>query len=306
MKIRVMCVALAASAGAAFGQLVAPPPAPEKAEQPAAAQPAGSEPTLIKHDEKGRLIRPDAPADEAALDMVGLDAGERAAVDAVLAQRFAVIDGIVSENLPRLLKLQGVQRGDSEKERLQAIKEMFQAFQPVRDMGQLRQVAATMMAPEKAAKYNQLLNDYWQALFQEATLTQKIRGKTPTESEIRGRETLLVTGIEILRSYDRQIKAKAPKLDDMLAKAKATPEQMAKIKPLEEEFRAKDPTQLTGIQYRQFFNSVLKQLNDDQMLGMLEALYADAKGSPAGHGGAKPVDEKPAPTSGDAKSDGKK
>jgi hypothetical protein len=296
MNIRLLCV-LALVGGIASAQTGATPaaqpetkPAPAPAAQPdpmsgPKVEPKPGEPTLIKHDFNGHLMPTAIPPEEAALDLIGLDAGEKEAVNAILSQRAAVLDNIVSENLPLLLKLQGVRKGDNQTEQMQAIKDLYKAFAPLRDMGSLRQQVILVIGADKATKYNQLLNEYWQSIMQEAIETEKIRGKTPTESEVKGKWTLLVAGQEIHRSYDRQIAAKSEQLNDLLAKLNATPEQDAKIRALTSDYFQKTLGKPTAAQRRELFRGILKELNEDQRMVLLQELYAE-------HGDTKKPDEK--------------
>jgi hypothetical protein len=293
MNIRLMCVLALIAGGTTLAQTSPTPAQPEIKPAPAATpaprpdalqgpkvEPKAGEPTLIKHDLQGHLVRPDLPPEEAALDLLGMDAGEKEAANAILAQRAVVMDKIVSENLPLLLKMQGVRQGDNQKEQMQAIKDLYKAFAPLRDMGSLRQQVKLVITPEKGAKYDQILNEYWQALFQQATEMEKIRGKTPTESEIKGRETLLVAGQEIRRSYDRQIAAKTEHLNELLAKVSATPEQEAKIKNITSDYFQKTLGKPTSAQRWELMRSILKELNEDQQMILLKELYAEGAPEP--------------------------
>src|SRR5205814_3049126 len=199
-----------------------PTPAPTAPAPAGTPQPAPGEPTLIRHDATGKMVRPDLPPDEAALELVGLDASEREAVSQLLDARGAMLNHVIAENQPLLLKFLGIDAGDTPKEQMQALKDLTtKAFAPLRDMGSLRDQVAPLLAPAKAAKYNEILSNYWSALSQEDSYLTA-RGKPMTPGQIRGRETMLAYGGEIRRSYERLVEAKADKLPELLASAKPT------------------------------------------------------------------------------------
>jgi hypothetical protein len=240
-------------------------------------QPKAGEPTLIKYDVNGKLVRPEVSPDEAALEFIGLDAGEKEAVQQILVGRAAIMDGLIADNLHLLLKFQGVRTGDTPKEQMQALKDLTKVFEPVREMGPLRTQVEPHMAPEKAAKYKQILQDYWAALTQEDEVTLKAKGQPMTPSQIRGYETMLAFASEVKRSYDRQIAAKTDQLNDLLAKLGTTPKQDAKIRALTGDYFLKSPGKPTMQQKRELIQAILKELNDDQRMTLLKELYSAKK-----------------------------
>ncbi len=297
MNLRLLSALGLVGAGIANAQVgpgPSPSPAPAPAKQPESkpaetkpvepdpmtgpkVQPKAGEPTLIKYDLSGKLVRPEVSPDEAALELIGLDAGEKEAVNQILVGRAAILDGIVADNLPLLLKFQGVRTGDTPKEQMQALKDLTKVFEPYREMGPLRTQVEPHMATEKAAKYKQILQDYWAAVTQEDEETLKSKGKPMTASQIRGYETMLAFGAEVRRSYNRQIAAKIEQLNELLAKLNATPEQDAKIRTLTSDYFQKTAGKPTTQQRGDLFQAILKELNDDQRMTLLKELYSAKK-----------------------------
>jgi hypothetical protein len=234
-------------------------------------------PSLIKHDANGKLLRPELPADEAALELVGLNDGEKAAVGQLLSARSAILDHVLSQNLPLLLKFQGIDSGDTQKEQMQALKDLItKAMNPLREMGSLRDQVAALLAPPIADRYKAILRDYWEAVSQEDSM-MTARGKPMTPEQIRGYETMLGYGQEIRRSYERQVEAKIDKLPAMVAAAKPTPDQDSKIKGLMNDYEKAAAGKPTASQKRALFRDVLKGLTYDQRIAVLGELYGDAK-----------------------------
>jgi hypothetical protein len=293
MPLRTCLLALALSAGAAAAQ-IAPPPAPPAPQVPDLSgpqvQPQAAEATLIRQSlDTGMIIRLETTPEEAALDLVGLTPQEREAVDKVLTERGAVLDKIVADNLPKLLKFQGLRQSDTPKERMQALTELARAMQPMEEYSKshgtlLRQVSA-LIAPEKAAKVQQLVGDYRRALMAEADATypQDPRHDTPEkrQSALRGRELLLSVGADLRRSYDRQIAAKTAALNDLIAKLNLTPQQEGQVRTYASDFaQLAAASKPTPEQRREFFQKVFTVLDDNQKLAMLSALYGVAPVNP--------------------------
>jgi hypothetical protein len=272
----------------AHGQLAPPPAADKPAEKPAqpAPDPAPAtritpkegEPTLIKFNDRGAMVRPEIPPEEAALDLVNLDAKEKAATDKLVDERGAAVDKVLGNNVPLLLKFLGVAKLDNRTEQLEAIKELAKVpeFTPLRDKVKYRDQLIAAMAPEKGVQYKQILSDYFSALSQQSKETQTFKGKAATPEQSRGFETLLAIGVEMRRSYDRQITAKGDKLGEMASKASLTPEQDAKIKAVIAEFQQKSAGKPTLEQQREAFTKVLKELNEGQRMTLLKELYGKA------------------------------
>ncbi len=175
MNLRLLCVLGLVAGGIANAQ-VGPTSSPAPAKQPESkpaetkptepdpmsgpkVQPKAGEPTLIKYDLNGKLVRPEVSPDEAALELIGLDAGEKEAVNQILVGRAAIMDGLVADNLPLLLKFQGVRTGDTPKEQMQALKDLTKVFEPIREMGSSARpgCAADGSPREGGIKYKQIL-----------------------------------------------------------------------------------------------------------------------------------------------------
>ncbi len=285
MRILTPLLALALLAGAAAAQIAPPAPQPPDLSGPQ-VQPQAAEATLIRQSlDTGMIIRLETTPEEAALDLVGLNPQEREAVDKVLTERGAVLDKIVADNIPRLLKFQGLRQSDTPRERMQALTELARAMQPMEEYNKshgtlLRQVSG-LIAPEKAAKVQQLVGDYRRAIMAEADATypQDPKHDTPEkrQSALRGREMLLSVGADLRRSYDRQIAAKTAALNDLIAKLNLTPQQEGQVRTYASDFaQLAAAGKPTPEQRREFFQKVFTVLDDNQKLAMLSELYGVA------------------------------
>jgi hypothetical protein len=280
---RLLLAILLLSVGAARAQQETPASQPAQAPAPNVqlsgprVAPPAAEARLISYNLDGALRRLEIPPEEAALELIGLSESERAGADKVLSERAVAVDKVVADNLPLLLKFQGVRKNDSQKEQMQALSELRRAMEPVRQRGTLREELSKVIPPEKMAQLDLLVSDYRQAVLLEAEQTLKLRGEAPKPEAIRGREMLLAVGQELRRSYDRQIAAKTDQLNDMLKAVNATPEQEGKITNLATDFFQKTLGKPTPEQRHELFANVMKELDDDQKLLLLKEFYAGVK-----------------------------
>src|SRR5262245_10923172 len=106
MKIsRCLVIGLAVFASQTLAQEATPEKeslaGPRVAEKPAKQ-------TLVHRDFNGELVPLDSTPEEAAIEMLKLSPDERTAAEAVLLERSRGIDAVVADNIPLLLRLQGV------------------------------------------------------------------------------------------------------------------------------------------------------------------------------------------------------
>ena len=287
MNIRraVFLSALFACTATSLAQTDKKEPDPKPATQPAAdplggpkVEPRTGEPSLVATGMEGTIKRLEVSPEEAALPLLGLDDKEIEATVKVLDERAALLDKIVSENIPLLLKFQALRQGDTQKEQMQALTELAKALKPLREAHRLRDELARAMTPEKAEKMNRLVAEYWTAIYTEAEQTLKVKGgRVPTRAEISGYQTLLAVGLDIKRSYERVVGSRQAELDGFLKKLSVTPEQDTKIRNLATDYAQKTLGKPTPDQRTEFFAKVLKELDNEQKAQLLREFYNEKK-----------------------------
>lgn len=285
MLMRTAVLALVAAAGLAHAQ-IAPPPAqpPAQPTTPATTTPAQAAPglTLIKQDPtSGKVLRVEAP-EEAAMELVGLTPEEKAAVDRVLQARYAMLDAALSANIGTLLKTQGLRKDDNRTEQMQALVELRKQVLPKieaynKENGTLTANLQTVLPAEKFAAVTKLASDYRQATFTESMATFRTsaeKDEQRRQAQVRGMETMMAFGFEVVRSVDRKQAAKSSDpmaLAGLVTEVKATPEQELKLHGLVGEYLAIG--QPTTMQRREFFKKFFIELDDRQKLVLMSHLY---------------------------------
>ncbi len=278
---------LVACAGSLAVAQIAPPATPANPQPsaplsgPTVANAPGRLTLVHTSMDSGLIMRLETTPEEEALELVGLTPEEKAATDKIFAERAKVMDKIVAEHLPLLLKFQGYRENDTTKERMQALTELFRAMQPMTDYsnehGKPLQLIAAVIPAEKMATVQKLVTEYNSALANEAEATVKTKENQPDKrpAALRGRETLLHVGNEVKRSYERQIAAKEAALNDLVTRVNASPAQEERLRKLAAAYAKQTAGKPTAAQRRELFERIMKELDDEQKLLLLRELFGD-------------------------------
>lgn len=278
-------------------------PAPQPASQPNATPLSGpkvdeatAKPTLVRYDMSNRLKRLDVPAEEAALELMRLSDQEKAEVERVLAARAEIVDRVVGDNLPLLLRVQLAKEANDTKGLREELRTLFDKFAALRARGSLKDEVAYVLEDNHAAEFKGLVDGYWNAVVRdELKAKQADAGAAERGRAIVVREMLLAFGQEIRRSYERQIQLKTAQLESFIADANATPEQGEQIRKITADAYQASGGKPTLQQRRETFGKVMRVLTPEQRTAVLQKLYtpapaeapatAPAAASPASPGG---------------------
>lgn len=271
---------------AAFGQA-----ADGRAEQPENPTPlAGPKidektagPTLVRYDMSNRLRRlTDSSPEEAALELLRLSEEEEGEVAHVLTERAKAVDEVVGSNLPLLLEATLARDANDRKALREHLGKLYERFAAVRARGALKDEIAYVLTDEHASAFRTLVDDYWKAVVRD-----ELKGRTGEMEGEKGRaivvrETLMAFGMEIRRSYERQVAQKTAQLEELIARVDATPEQGEKIRQITAAAYQATAGKPTLQQRRETFAKVMKVLTREQQRVVLAGLYG------AGSGGDEP------------------
>lgn len=297
-------VAVLLVCGRAMAQ-AADPVKPETAQpEPAKAEPTKAEPgkalpadvlkgpkvgetqtqrSLVRRNFQGRVQRLEMSPDEAAIDLLSLDAATRAKVDKILSERATILDRVVIGNLDLLGELQ---QTNDRRGRLKLLGDFREKLKDLEARGTLREEVEKVLPKEQAQRYRDQIDGYWKVVIddamQEGTNNSKNdkSGKTaePSRTQITTRETLLAVGVEIKRSYERQIAGKTKELEEFLSKLGLSQETEEKIREMYREFFERYRNGSTETQRRDLFQRVFRQLNKEQQkVALAELLGRPAK-----------------------------
>jgi hypothetical protein len=259
----------------------ATPPAPAGAPAEAGAPLAGPKvaekpapPTLVERDFEGRLKRLEIPAPEAALRMLGLDEAARARAEAVLAERAAILDAFVRENLDLIVQLASAGESGDKLGALRLLYEGLEKLKALRDRGPLAMELAGAIPSEQAAEYWRLVKEYQAALKAELAAEARARGEDARPLALQIRANLVELGEQIKRSVERQVVARAAEFERLLQRLELSPEQEARIRGLVAEFFEKTRGKGTEAQKRNLFLAITSGLTESQRARVIRYFVA--------------------------------
>ena len=219
-------------------------------------------PRLTRRDFAGRIRRLDIFPGEAALDFLKLDHRTKVRVNAIVAERTAILDRIVRDNIELVVKINNArQKGDNNS--LPTLGRQFRdAASELTSRGSTAEEVLTILPPELRDEYRRMLDSYWTELREQMITEAKQRGETTTFRQIIDREVDRIWTGEIRRSYERQVGQRIVNYDEVLAQLALDDETLAKCKDEIQTIVAKRPT-LGPDERRDVFSRVYNLLDTD-------------------------------------------
>lgn len=248
--------------------------------------------TLVRHDFDGRVRRLDVDPAIAALEHLSLTAETREKINRVVAERNALIDRIVQENLGTLAAAaQSAQSGGAGVDRrraMEGLRELMELARPFRERGRLIDEVAPFMPAEQAAEARRLVREYWRAIVRERMEIgpPDEPGKRLTFAEASANEMLLSLGQEARQAFERTIGQQARNFEDLIRRLNLTPEQESKIRALAQDSATermtppesgggyREPTRRDQLRNAGRFLEIYGMLDADQRRILLEQMRA--------------------------------
>jgi hypothetical protein len=227
--------------------------------------------TLVERDLSGHLQRPDVPPEEAAIDLLGLDAEAKARVDQILAARAAILDQIVTDNIDLISRFANARQAGDRAEQFAALEELSKKLQPLNARGKLGDELRAALPPEKTRDYDNLVSEYRRAAVDADMAEAQARGERLTRLQANLRENLASLGLQIKRSYERTIAAKAADFEQLIGQLNLTPEQDSKIRGFVTQFVQDTKGRPTQEQRRSLFFRIMGELDRDQQKKLMAA-----------------------------------
>ncbi len=233
--------------------------------------------SLIARDFDGKIKRLEIPAEEAALELVDLDAATRARIDAILAQRAALLDKLVADNLLKLLDVYNATQAGRKDEAREIFMEVLEQAGPLKERGKLGDEVRAEMTPDQSAAYDRIRREYWEAIIREdVQASRSASGGELARGAVQaaiGKEVALVIGAEIKRSYERQATARADQLKQFVEALALSPEQEAKVtRILADDFQMiqanKVPGKRTTVQGLALVRAIAAELTPEQRVAL--------------------------------------
>lgn len=186
------------------------------AAHPAAAQSGGSAlggpvvksitraATLVEFDFNGRVRRPEATPEEAAVGLLKLSEDVRDRVVRIFAEQADALDRFVAENLDLLGQLDTASKAGAKGDQFRLGLILVEKTRPLREKGLLRDRVAAALPSDAGAEFGRMLDDYWNAVIAEGKQKPKEDGSTPGWLEVVIQERAAGFLREIERSFQRQ------------------------------------------------------------------------------------------------------
>ncbi len=231
----------------------------------------------MERDFKGKLKRPEVPPEEAALDLLKLAPEDRAKTDAVLAARAQVLDAVVIDNIDLVVKLHNARQSGDRRDQLAVMSEFMKKLQPLNARGRLADEIRGTLSKEQQGRYDAILKEYREAAIEEGTKEARARNEFVTDRGMETRENLASLGLEIKRSYERQISSKAAEFERVVSQLGLRSEQEAKIRALVTSFTQETKGKATAEQKRALFFRIMADLDPDQQQRLMR-LYLGREG----------------------------
>lgn len=218
--------------------------------------------TLLERDYEGKLRPLGSRAEFAAVDLLGLDPGERAAADALIAERGALVESVVFDNLELLTELQTARAGatpggDPLGGNRDLRKRLRTAMEPLNAGGPLVDRVAEVLPEASRAEYRRIVEEWYAAAEKESP-----EGGGPRGAALAVR--LRAVGDEIRAAYERGVAGRAERLDEIVAALGLTPEQEGEVRELIRRSFTESGGKPTEAQRSALIRAVFEKLTPDQ------------------------------------------
>lgn len=222
--------------------------------------------SIVSRTFEGTLERLDVWPEEAAIELLDLSRESREKIDAILAERAAAIDKVVSENLDDLLKL----ANDGEGGRWFGALTHLRSFQKkidarLEDTRPLVERFAEVLPTEQAEELERMVGEYWEAFVTDELGDEaEAFGGRVKASLAKKADALRLMGEELGRAYQRIEKSAAVYAEYFINQLGFTGENAERVREAVREFLSTvdDPEQLKDEEWVPVIRSLYKKLDE--------------------------------------------
>lgn len=233
--------------------------------------------TLIERAFDGKLKRPETDPVLAALSRLELDAPTREAVDTVIAQRNAVVDRLVLDNLSDIVNLAQARQSGNKAELRSALTALYAKAQPLLTRPRLLDELRPVLPSEKFSELSRIVSDYYKLAIKERLEEPGPIAKSPGSSGAVAAELLNTFGQELKRSYDRVFTSRKDEFEALLKSLTLSPEQDAKVHQIVIDLIQKTQGKPTRQQLARAYLDVYQQLDAEQRRLLTARAFEDRK-----------------------------
>lgn len=245
---------------------------------PKAREAGDGKPTLVHRDLEGQVRRTERTPEEEAVDLLTVDAETRKSLDRIIAQRAAMLDQFVVENVDLLTKFGQAAATNNKVDQFALLMQASGKLTPLFSKGTLAVQFRQVLPEESRGAFDHLLGAYWDAVVaeQQAAAAPKDQSdgwpmaptagaahrSAPAKSRmsILGEERLKSLGKEIELAFQRQLYSGDFLYSYVTRGIELTDEQSATIRGLCREFAEKTKGNPTEAQNKQLFLSIASVL----------------------------------------------
>lgn len=257
------------------------PAASKPAEQSPMAGPKvgdrAGKPSVVERGIDGKVTRLDQWPALVAVKKLNLDEKSKAAVAKLEAEQAAAMDKMMSENLLEIAAIAGNFQSGDVMEGLAALKKLRQDHPVLQDREMLTQRISALLTKEQGAELSRMVQDYWQALIQEASDAASTRGEKGGAARVAGAEALRLLGQDVKASYERVIGQQVKDFDALIKTLGLSGEQESRVRRIVDDAFAKARGNSSKMNKSDVFWKVWKELDTNQRSLLVERFKEQAK-----------------------------
>ncbi|MBS0197650.1 MAG: hypothetical protein JSR77_12925 [Planctomycetes bacterium] len=232
-------------------------------------------PTLVERGMDGRLVRPEARPEVAALALITLTPEQREPVTEFLNTRAAKVTELLKDHRDLLLKIQAARQSDAREELMPLLRELRSFAVPLVEPPLMEQLAAKLPG-EQAGQLRSIVGEYMRAVMAEES------AKAPDNADRRGAVAAQYTPIpprievmllvrELARTLGEVVKERKERTDALIKPLDLTPEQDAKVRAIIRNAGEQANGSPSAQARREMWEKIMQELTPEQRVKAREA-----------------------------------
>lgn len=228
--------------------------------------------SIVRYGLDGRIVPLESSPEESALALLDLEPSDRAKVDDLLAQRAAILDGVVRRNIAALLEARAARDGGDPAAAREVLDRLLPELQPLQARGRAREEIAAALPAEHAKRFNALLMEYWTSVLRQAREDASNSG-VPFDQRAFMRDVLREgIGRELRSSYERIVGQRVAELDALLRELALPSDKEDRIRTIATDFAADTLLNPTDAERAELFRRIFSELDASERQRLIEIL----------------------------------
>jgi hypothetical protein len=273
----IVCGAMGQATTQPTKQPAGTPPAPKSPLAGPKVPDRTGKPTIVERGMDGKVTKIDEWPALAAVRKLKLDEKTKAAVAKLELEQAAAMDKMLSENLLEVAAVANFFQSGDAKEGLAGIKKLKEGNPVLEERSLLAQRISKLLPKEQGEELGQMVQEYWNALIQEADEAAKTRGEKSGAAKVAGAEALRLLGQDIKASYERVIGQQVKDFDALIKTLGLSGEQESRVRKIVDDAFAKAKGNTAKMSKSDVFWKVWKELNAEQRSVLVEQFKGKGK-----------------------------